>query len=349
MTTKKPMKGKNLFVYGTRPELIKLYPVVRATEDKYVVCTGQHKELLDKSLMTPDTELNLMKPGQRLLTTVDAIICYMSWIIEFCNPERVIVQGDTATAYATAMVAFHQGVPIAHVEAGLRSFCRYEPWPEEVYRMFISSVANLHFAPTKQAAANLRRLMPYGDANEIHITGNTVIDAVNELAPKHTLDPTVLVTLHRRNAPVGMYSAGILKLAREFPEKTFRVLTHPNATGQQLKHELEGKQGIDLLEPMHYLEFLKELARCYMVMTDSGGLQEEAPALNKPVIVLREKTERPEGLTGGAFLAPDANKMVEVARMLLTSPIHYINAATAKNPYGDGHAGEKIAEVLNRA
>jgi len=169
------------------------------------------------------------------------------------------------------------------------------------------------------------------------------------LAPKHTLTPNILVTLHRRNAPVGMYSAGILKLAAEFPDKTFRVLVHPNDTGQKLKHFLEDKQGITLLQPMNYLDFLAELARCYMVMTDSGGLQEEAPALNKPVIVLRQRTERPEGLTGGAFLAPDANAMVDIARKLLNGPIFYINAATAKNPYGDGHAGEKIAEVLNRA
>ena len=145
-----------------------------------------------------------------------------------------------------------------------------------------------------------------------------------------------------------MYSTAILKLAAKFPDKSFRVLIHPNETGQHLKRDLEGKPGITLLEPMGYMDFLEELARCYMVMTDSGGLQEEAPALNKPVIVLREKTERPEGLTGGAFLAPDAETVIDVATKLLTGPMFYINAATAKNPYGDGTAGKKIAAVLNR-
>jgi len=343
------MKAKNLFVYGTRPELIKMFPVIRATESKYVVCTGQHKELLDKTLMTPDLELGLMEPGQRLLTTVDKVVCHISWIIEFCKPERVIVQGDTATAFATALVAFHQGVPVAHIEAGLRTFDRYEPWPEEVYRQFISSVATLHFAPTKHAAANLERTMPYGDANHIHVTGNPVIDMVQELAPKHTLTPNILVTIHRRNAPVGMYTAAIVKLAQEFPDKTFRVLCHPNDTGQRLKRFLRGQPNVDLLEPMGYLDFLAELSRCYMVLSDSGGLQEEAPALNKPIIILRKRTERPEGLSGGAFLAPDANTLVDIARKLLTGPMFYINAATAKNPFGDGHAGEKIAAVLNSA
>jgi len=338
---------KNLFVYGTRPELIKMFPVIRATEDKYVLCTGQHKELLDKSLLTPDMELDLMKPGQKLLTNVNAISFHLSWILNYIKPERVIVQGDTASAFATALVAFHQGCPIAHIEAGLRTFDRYEPWPEEVYRQFISSVADLHFAPTKHAAAQLKRLMPYGDANHIRITGNTVIDAVKELAPKATLTKNVLVTIHRRNAPVEMYAKAIQKLAIEFSDKTFRVLIHPNDTGQALAGYLRGKPNIDLLEPMGYIEFLEELARCYMVLTDSGGLQEEAPALNKPVIILRKRTERPEGLGKGAFLAPTAEELVAIARKLLTGPMFYINAATAENPYGDGHAGEKIAAVLN--
>jgi len=191
--------------------------------------------------------------------------------------------------------------------------------------------------------------MPYGDANHIHVTGNPVIDMVQELAPKHTLTPNILVTIHRRNAPVGMYTAAIVKLAQEFPDKTFRVLCHPNDTGQRLKRFLRGQPNVDLLEPMGYLDFLAELSRCYMVLSDSGGLQEEAPALNKPIIILRKRTERPEGLSGGAFLAPDANTLVDIARKLLTGPMFYINAATAKNPFGDGHAGEKIAAVLNSA
>lgn len=342
------MKARNLFCYGTRPELIKMFPVIRATESKYIVCTGQHKELLDKTLLTPDLELGLMEPGQRLLTTVDKIVCHMSWIIEFCKPERVIVQGDTATAFATALVAFHQGVPIAHIEAGLRTFDKYEPWPEEVYRQFISSVATLHFVPTSHSVLNLKRMMPYkADMDNVYITGNPVIDMVHELAPEHTITKNILVTIHRRNAPVGVYTAAIVKLAQEFRHRTFRVLCHPNDTGQRLKRFLRGQSNIDLLEPMGYIDFLAELARCYMVLTDSGGLQEEAAALGKPVIILRERTERPEGLCGGAFLAPDANTLVDIARKLLTDPMFYINAATAKNPFGDGHAGDKIAEVLN--
>jgi UDP-N-acetylglucosamine 2-epimerase (non-hydrolysing) len=341
-------KAKNLFVYGTRPELIKLYPVIKHTKDKYVVCTGQHRELLDKTLIEPDIELDTMKHGKRLLTTVDAVLCHMSWIIEFVQPDRVIVQGDTATAFATALVAFHQGVELAHVEAGLRTYDRQEPWPEEVYRQFITSTATTHFAPTKHAAAQLKRIPIYAPS-VIHITGNPVVDAVRELAPKATITSNVLVTLHRRNAPVGMYSAGIVKLAKEFPDKTFRVVIHPNPTGQALKGFLRDKPGIELVEPMGYLDFLKELARCFLVMTDSGGLQEEAPTLHKPVIVLRQRTERPEGVGKGAFLAKDAKELMEIARRLFTGPMFYINAATAKNPFGDGHAGEKIAAVLNNA
>jgi UDP-N-acetylglucosamine 2-epimerase (non-hydrolysing) len=333
-------------VYGTRPELIKLYPVIKHTDDKFVVCTGQHKELLDKSLLTPDVELGLMTHGQRLLTLVDKIICHISWIIEFVKPERVIVQGDTATAFATALVAFHHGVSIAHVEAGLRTYDKYEPYPEEVYRQFISSVAGLHFCPTEHNAHNLAQEYK-ALLGEAIVTGNTVVDAVKELAPKPTLTSNILVTLHRRNADVDMYSDAILKLASEFPDKTFRVLIHPNETGRKLEDLLFDSEGIDLLKPMGYLDFLKELASCFMVLTDSGGLQEEAPTLNKPVIVLRKRTERPEGLEHGAFLAKDAASLLVIARKLLRDSMFYINTATAKNPFGDGHAGERIAEVLN--
>lgn len=339
---------KNLFVYGTRPELIKLWPVIEKTKDKYVVCTGQHKNLLDKELLIPDLNLNLMRHGASSLSVLDKVMGTMSWVLEYRKPKRVIVQGDTATAFGTALAAFHGGYPIYHVEAGLRTWDKDQPFPEEVYRQGITSMADTHFCPTSQNAANVNKTMPY--RRRLYITGNPVIDAVQALAPENpTLKEDVIVTLHRRESPVEEYGKALIQLIEDNPRFNFKVIVHPNRIGQRLKRILDidyCDDNLRLLYPMDYLAFLRELASCYLVLTDSGGLQEEAPALNKPVIVMREKTERPEGLGLTSRLAkPD--ELVNLTERLLYDKTEYFLTASAKNPFGDGKASGRIAEVLN--
>jgi len=335
---------KNLFVYGTRPELIKLWPVMDKTKDKYIVCTGQHDDLLDKSLIAkPDLDMNLMRPGARLLSVLDVIMGTMSWVLEYRKPERVIIQGDTATAFGTALAAFHEGYPIAHIEAGLRTFNKDQPFPEEVYRQFISSVADIHFAPTVHAANQLT-------SGKVVITGNPVIDAVKILAPKTTRSNDILITLHRRESPVEEYSKALATLIVDNPRYMFKVIVHPNEQGQILKSilgPLAGLANLYLLPPMGYLEFLQLMASCYMVITDSGGLQEEAPALNKPVIVMREVTERPEGIQVGTAVLASPQELVRIAEDLMYVVTSYDRMAKAENPFGDGKASGRIAEVLN--
>jgi UDP-N-acetylglucosamine 2-epimerase (non-hydrolysing) len=343
-------KTKNLFIYGTRPELIKLWPVMDKTEDKYIVCTGQHKELLDKSLIKePDLDLDLMKPGRRLLSTMDLLLGTLSWVLEWRKPERVIVLGDTATAFAAAQAAFHEGYSIAHIEAGLRTHNKNQPFPEEVYRRFISSVADIHFAPTNHAAQQLNNEGIQGKHAPI-ITGNPVIDAVKILAPKPTRGNDIVVTLHRRESPVQEYGEALANLIETNPRYVFKIIVHPNQQGQLLKSilgPLAGLPNLYFLPPMGYFEFLQLMASCYMVITDSGGLQEEAPTLNKPVIVMREVTERPEGIqVGTAILAPPEH-LVKIAEELMYVCTTYERMARAENPFGDGKASGRIAEVLN--
>lgn len=335
---------KNLFVYGTRPELIKLWPVMDKTEDKYVVCTGQHKELLDKNLIAePDHDMNLFQTNRRLLATMDLIMGMLSWVFEWRKPERVIVLGDTATAFAAAQAAFHEGYSVAHIEAGLRTHNKNQPFPEEVYRQFISSVADIHFAPTIHAANQLK-------SGRVLITGNPVIDAVKILAPEPTQSMEIVVTLHRRESPVEEYGKALAELIEKNPRYMFKVVIHPNQQGQKLKSilgPLAGLPNLYLLPPMGYFEFLQLMASCYMVITDSGGLQEEAPTLNKPVIVMREVTERPEGiLAGTAILAPPQD-LVKIAEELMYVVTSYMRMADNENPFGDGLASGRIAAVLN--
>lgn len=337
---------KNLFVYGTRPELIKLWPVIEKTEDKYVVCTGQHKELLDKELVTPDLNLNLMRPGVSSFSVLTKVMGIMSWVLEYRHPQRVIIQGDTATAFGTALAAFHAGYPIYHVEAGLRTWDKDQPFPEEVYRRSISAMADVHFCPTEENQNNL----DCWKTSKQYITGNPVVDAVQALAPKNpTLTNDVIVTLHRRESPVVEYAKALAILAENNLAYNFKVIIHPNQVGQALKENLEyhtDVENLHFLPPMDYLAFIRELASCYMVITDSGGLQEEAPVLNKPVVVMREKTERPEGLGLTARLAaPD--ELVNITERLLYDKTEYFLTAGAKNPFGDGKASGRIAEVLN--
>jgi UDP-N-acetylglucosamine 2-epimerase (non-hydrolysing) len=279
----------------------------------------------------------------------------LSWVFEGVKPERIVVQGDTATAFAASLYAFHNHVGLAHIEAGLRTWDKNSPWPEEVYRQFISSVADIHFAPTTQSAYNLDLMTFDGrsiTAENIYVTGNPVVDSVHQMAPKPTLSNNVLVTLHRREAPVKTYSRALYELIKRNLDYNFRIIVHPNPTGQELEERLrcvKAMPNVQFLAPLDYHYFLKELASCYMVITDSGGLQEEAATLHKPAVILRDVTERPEAVEcGAAVLAGDSVvKIADMVERILNDPTVHQNMHLAGNPFGDGHAGERIAKILN--
>lgn len=336
------MSTTNWFIYGTRPEAIKLYPVVEQVKQKVVICTGQHKDLLDKNFFEADANLNIMESGATLDAVLHHLILELSWTLASCSKaSRVVVLGDTITAFAASLIAFHNKLEIAHIEAGLRTYDKYQPYPEEIYRQFISNVADIHFAPTSEAARNISN-----HAKNLYITGNTIVDAVQKLAPKPTVEKKVIITVHRREADMESIVELINHLVKTNPEYRYDVYIHPNSIGQELYFSLKDNYSqIHFRKPQRYPEFLKELASCHSIFTDSGGVQEEALTLHKPVGVLRYKTERPEGIeTGGAFIALGNLKD---SRQILNNEEVYQRRASAKNPYGDGKASERIAEVLN--
>jgi UDP-N-acetylglucosamine 2-epimerase (non-hydrolysing) len=342
---------KNCFVYGTRPELIKMYPVIKRTEDKYVICTGQHKELLNTELFKPDLTLNVMKKGQNLDTLVNLLLVHLTWAFQAVKPKRIIVEGDTATAFVASLIAFHNDIQLAHMEAGLRTWDKNNPYPEEIYRRFITSVADIHFCPTWDNYRNID-IVKYTYHPTASVPGNTVVDALEGFGLEATLSNTFLITLHRRESDVEDYGQALRIAILRYPEFNFRVVTHPNKTGQELKRIL-GYGGefnnLQLLEPLGYEEFLKELASCYAVLTDSGGVQEEAPCFNKPVVVMRKMTERLENIGRGATLARNGEDVLRALDQLVNDEKYYEEMANAKNPFGDGDAGRRIAEVLNGA
>lgn len=370
-----------LTVLGTRPEAIKLAPVVMACQAnsgiEHCLCvTGQHREMLDQVLtvfsLTPDVDLNLMRPGQDLgQLTADAIVGVQGALQRFA-PDWVIVQGDTTTAFAGALAAFYQRVPVVHVEAGLRTGNLMSPWPEELNRRLITQIAALHCAPTDWAAANLHREdVPTG---RVLVTGNTVIDALRWVSSRPEADAAlartlgasaqevmggsrriVLVTGHRREnldgALAGMCETLKKLAARGDLEIVFPV--HLNPQVQRTVHERLGNSPhLHLLPPLDYLSFVALLRRAHIVITDSGGLQEEAPGLGKPVLVTRDTTERPEAIEAGAALLVGTNPealLVEAVR-LLDDKATYSRMAHAGNPFGDGHAATRIVRaLLNRA
>jgi UDP-N-acetylglucosamine 2-epimerase (non-hydrolysing) len=291
-----------------------------------------------------------MKAGRNLDSIVNLLLVHLTWAIHAIKPDRIIVQGDTATAFVGAMVAFHNGIELAHMEAGLRTWDKNHPYPEEVYRQFISSVADIHFCPTWDNFRNID-IVKYTYQPKATVPGNTVVDALQEFNIETTLENTILVTLHRRESDVEDYGKALLQVAHEFSEFTIRVVSHPNQTGQHLRRVL-GYGGmlpnVEIIEPLGYFDFLKELAACYMVVTDSGGIQEEAPCFDKPVVIMRKTTERLENLGRGATLARDGESVVQAVRQLIKDSTYYEDMADAKNPFGDGDAGRRIAEVLNK-
>jgi UDP-N-acetylglucosamine 2-epimerase (non-hydrolysing) len=363
-----------LVVFGTRPEAIKLFPVIAALRDdgRFIVrvcVSGQHRGILDQVLdlagIRPDHDLGLMRPGRSLDALTGALLSGIGSVIDAERPDRVIVQGDTATAFAGALAGYNRQVPVAHVEAGLRSHDIYHPWPEEVNRKLIAAIADLHFAPTASAAASLRREGIAGD--RVHCVGNTVVDAllwmrarnrsvppvgpVAALTRRFTGRRIVAVTSHRReNLGIGLaeIAAALRRIAaREDVAIVFPL--HPNpAVRAVFEPAIGGLANVALTEPLAYPQFVALLDACTLVLTDSGGVQEEAPAFGKPVLVMRETTERPEGIAAGTakLVGVDADRIARKTFRLLDDPEAYAAMARAHQPFGDGHAARRIVEVL---
>lgn len=367
--------AKILVVFGTRPEAIKMFPVVHALRERpglkvEVAITAQHRQLLDQVLefaaIRPDVDLDLMEPGQTLDDLTARIIVEFGRVLDATKPDRVCVHGDTLTTMVAALAAYYRKIPVAHIEAGLRSGDIYSPWPEEINRKITGTIADLHFAPTQAAADALmaENVLP----GSIHVTGNTVIDALliarKRIADEPQLAPVaadlkarfegkkvVLATAHRReNFGAGMQqiAAALAKLAdREDVAVVFPVHPNPNVTKVMLP-ALSHLENVALVEPMGYLDFVGTLAMSHVVLTDSGGVQEEAPSLGKPVLVLRNTTERPEGIEAGTGLlvGTGTNAILRETSWLLDNPDAYAKMSRAHNPYGDGTASATIANII---
>ena len=354
---------KVLFVFGTRPEAIKLAPVVRCLKDDArfearVVVTAQHREMLDQVLqafsIAPDYDLNVMQPGQTLTEAASRILAALEPVFERERPDCVLVQGDTTTTFCGALAAFYKRIPVAHVEAGLRTGDLRQPFPEEMNRVLTSRLATLHFAATEGAAQNLRREGVH--AATIFVTGNTGIDAV--LAVRDSLPPVeagakkiILVTAHRRES----FGPGFLNICRALRRLGRRgdveivYPVHPNPNVRDVVHaELGQVANIRLIEPLQYVAFVDQMRRAHILLTDSGGVQEEGPSLGKPVLVMREKTERPEAVEAGTALlvGTDEEKIVAETTRLLEDPEEYARRARIHNPYGDGQASARIRDAL---
>jgi UDP-N-acetylglucosamine 2-epimerase (non-hydrolysing) len=368
------MTVKALLVFGTRPEGIKLAPVVHALQedDRFnarVCVTAQHREMLDQVLgffgITPAFDLDLMKPDQALDDLTASVLTGMRPVLEQMRPDVVIVQGDTTTSFAAALAAFYQQIPVGHVEAGLRTGDRYSPFPEEINRALTGRLTNYHFAPTEVGRQNL--LAEGVDEGSIFVTGNTVVDAllsardrVKDWRPEHLeglpeMDWTrlcVLITAHRRESfGKGMEEIclAIKKLAESHADMNFVFPVHRNPNVRwPVRRILDGLQNVQLIDPVDYPLLVWLMTRARLILTDSGGIQEEAPSLGVPVLVMREKTERPEGVEAGAvkLVGTECSTIVREAEALLEGGPLYEKMANAGNPYGDGHAAERIRDIL---
>jgi len=361
-----------LFIFGTRPEAIKLCPLLlklRSFPDLYTakVCvTAQHRDMLDQVLaafgVTPDYDLNVMRPGQSLFQSTARIIEALEPPIAESKPDLAVVQGDTTTTLCGALAAFYSNVPVAHVEAGLRTGHLRQPFPEELNRVLTGKIASLHFAATPAAAENLRG---EGISNQVWVTGNTGIDAVLHVQDRlergeltssaSTFDRPgkrlILVTAHRRESFGEGFNQICHALSTIADRDDVHVVypVHPNPNVRASVHEhLRSHPNITLTEPMDYVPFVDLMRRAYLILTDSGGIQEEAPSLGKPVLVLREKTERPEAVEAGTvkLVGTSASRIVDETTLLLDSPEEYQRMSRIHNPYGDGHACERIETVL---
>jgi len=384
---------KILLVFGTRPEAIKMAPLVKMLQQQpeefeTVICvTGQHREMLDQVLrifeIIPDYDLAIMKPGQDLYDITSRVLLGMRDVLKNVQPDIVLIHGDTTTSTVAALAAFYQHIPVGHIEAGLRTRNIYSPWPEELNRQITSRIASINFPPTQTSRGNL--LNEGIDNNRIKVTGNTVIDALRLMIERIKSDSEVqseiisvltaqginitlldswsssrrlvLITGHRReNFGEGFLNIchAIKEMAVQYPAVDFVYPVHLNPNVKQPVFEILGNNGngilpnIHLIAPLDYLPFVYLMNKCYLVLTDSGGIQEEAPSLGKPVLVMRDTTERPEAVDAGTVLlvGTDKNMIVKEVVRLFNEQQHYLSMSKATNPYGDGHACERIVEVL---
>ncbi len=365
-----------LSVFGTRPEAIKMAPVVKALAehsdlDTRVCVTAQHREMLDQVLdlfsITPDYDLDIMKANQDLAHITTAVLIGMGDVLDDFKPDRVLIHGDTTTAFAATLAAYYRRIPVGHVEAGLRTGNRYAPFPEEINRKLADGICDLHFAPTEGAAQNLRA--ENTDEGGIVVTGNTVIDALLDVVKRLADDPAlraqldqqfnfldrqkrlILVTGHRReNFGDGFENIcqALATLAgRGDVEIVYPVHLNPNV-GEPVNRTLGDLANIHLINPQDYLPFVYLMDRAFLVITDSGGIQEEAPSIGKPVLVMRDVTERPEAVDAGTvkLVGTDSNMIVHETTRLLDDPDHYETMQSAENPYGDGKASGRIVEAI---
>ncbi len=364
---------KTLAVLGTRPEAIKMVPVLRNLRshekiDLVVVATSQHREMLDQVLqlfgVVPDVDLQIMQARQSLNDIVRRAIEGLDRVLDEHHPDVLLVQGDTTTAFTAALAAFHKRIQVGHIEAGLRSYDPCNPYPEEVNRRLISGVASIHFAPTEHNAENLLRegISP----ERIYTTGNTIVDCLLEIVrarsnslidylPSHFQlngHRLILVTAHRRenwHGPIQELCQAIAELARELPDARILYPVHLNPVVRETVFPiLSGLPNVALTDPLPYCTFVEAMAASYLILTDSGGVQEEAPSLGKPVLVMRETTERPEGLTLGAakLVGTDRRKIVSATLRLFRDEPEYRRMVSIGNPYGDGRAAERTVQGL---
>jgi UDP-N-acetylglucosamine 2-epimerase (non-hydrolysing) len=368
---------KLLLVFGTRPEAIKMAPVVKCLRESdslqtRVCVTGQHRGMLDQVLkifdIRPDYDLDIMEPGQDLFSITQAIMNKLPRVIDDFDPDDIVVHGDTTTTFATSLTAFYRRKSVAHVEAGLRTGNLFSPWPEEANRKLTAVLTRDHFAPTELARRNL--LSESLPGSSIHVTGNTVIDALYDVvkrieddsALKQRLDESfeylegsrkiVLITGHRReNLGDGISNIckAVLELSTSFPDFKFVYPVHPNpGVLKPVKKNLSGLGNVHLIAPLDYVPFVYLMNRSYLILTDSGGIQEEAPSLGKPVLVMRDTTERPEAVDAGTvrLVGTDDQMIVSTTSQLIEDASSYNSMSLASNPYGDGLASSRIRAVL---
>ena len=377
MSTSQDPKKRVLVAFGTRPEAIKMAPVVTALaarpEIELKVCiTAQHRQMLDQVIqlfdITPDFDLDLMQPGQSLTQLTCRILTGMETVFEEFKPDMVLVHGDTTTTMATSLAAYYQQIAVGHVEAGLRTGNIYSPWPEEMNRKIAGAISSVHFAPTKMARDNLlREGVP---EQNIHVTGNTVIDALLNVSAKirkddnqraqfdqvfDFLDPQrkmILVTGHRRENFGGGFEnicQAIARLSkRDDVQIVYPVHLNPNVQGP-VNRILTGCQNVHLIDPQDYLPFIYLMDRSHILLTDSGGIQEEAPSLGKPVLVMRDTTERPEAVEAGTvqLVGTDENAIYKGVTRLLDDQDEHARMSRAHNPYGDGAAADRISKIVS--
>ena len=365
------MHRKVMLVFGTRPEAIKMCPLVRELKrrpeefEAVVTVTGQHREMLDQVLdafgVVPDHDLAIMRPGQTLFDITSDVLLKIKAVLEEERPDAVLVHGDTTTSFAAALAAFYLQIPVGHVEAGLRTRDLYSPWPEEFNRQAVDVISRWYFAPTETSRRNLLDEAKPGE--RIFVTGNTGIDALRTTVREDYSNPEldwaagsrlILITAHRREnlgEPMHRMFRAIRRVMEGRPDTKAIYPIHMNPRVRRAAHEeLDGFDRLRIIDPLEVVDFHNFMARSHLILTDSGGIQEEAPSLGKPVLVMRDTTERPEGVAAGTLrlVGTDEEAIYREFSRLLDDPAAYAEMAHASNPYGDGHASGRIADVLLR-